>query len=297
MDDKTKTEFIRNKWRDPDYRGCFSGITTLTRMLNEDFSHSFSKREVIAALSTEPAFVNRVNNKKKFQRRRYDIQHVFDTWSADLTFMKRVRSFIGFLMCVDIGSRKIYTRLLTNKRATTVKKLLKEIFEEDCEGFKPQKLITDAGTEFVGLKKFFKDEGIFLKVIRTDVKASIPERYIGIVKQRLYKAMESLDTTDWPKLLYKIVASINATENPAIGNLRPDSIKTPFDDHKLVAKSNERAYKQDHWYTQINNQEAYESNSNNIQRGDLVLVNEREKDKKQFRKGYMHRVSAHIFYY
>ena len=129
MDDKTKTEFIRNKWRDPDYRGCFSGITTLTRMLNEDFSHSFSKREVIAALSTEPAFVNRVNNKKKFQRRRYDIQHVFDTWSADLTFMKRVRSFIGFLMCVDIGSRKIYTRLLTNKRATTVKKLLKEIFE------------------------------------------------------------------------------------------------------------------------------------------------------------------------
>ena len=109
--------------------------------------------------------------------------------------------------------------------------------------------------------------------------------------------MESLDTTAWPKLLYKIVASINATENPAIGNLRPDSIKTPFDDNKLVEKFNEREYKQDHWYTKINNQEAYESNSNNIQTGDLVLVNEREKDKKQFRKGYMHRESAQIFYY
>ena len=107
--------------------------------------------------------------------------------------------------------------------------------------------------------------------------------------------MESLDTTDWPKLLYKIVASINATENPAIGNLRPDSVKTPFDDHKLVEKLKNREYKQDHWYTQIKNQEAYESNSKNIQTGDLVLVNEREKDKKQFRKGYMHRVSALIF--
>ena len=110
--------------------------------------------------------------------------------------------------------------------------------------------------------------------------------------------MDTLETTDWTKLLYSIVAAINGTENPAIGNLRPDAIKTPFDDEKLQDVFSQQPDKV-HWFQQIRNQEEYESNQNNIQQGDLVLVNERKKDMNIFRKGYQQKVNLiiEIFFY
>ena len=289
------TEFITSKWKDTSYRGCFTGVTTLTNILRKDYPEkNITKKQVIEALHTEPAFVNRIHNKRKFKRRPYDVKDAFHAWTMDLAFMKTVRLFIGFLICVDIGSRRIYTRLITNKRAATMKKLIKQIFEEDCEGFKPNTVITDAGTEFTSLAGFFKKEGIYLKIMRTDIKVSIVERYLGLVKQRLYKSIDALNTTDWPKLLYDIVLAINSTENPAINGLRPIDIKTPFDNKKLEETFDDRKYNQPHWWQQINNQEAYEKQKNKIQIGDLVLVNEKEKDKQKFRKGYQRHVSFFI---
>jgi len=228
MESEEKTRFIVEKWKDVTYRGCFSGVTALTKMLNTDFETHFSKPEVIDALLTIPSYVNRVNNKKTTKKRKYDITDAFDTWTLDLTFMSKVKLFIGFLLCVDIGSRRIYTRLITNKRAATVKKCLMDIWNKDCEGYKPTNIITDAGKEFVGLKSFFKSEKIYLKIIRTDTKASISERYIGIVKSRLMKALDTLETTNWPKLLDDITLAINSTENKAIGNIQPITITTPW---------------------------------------------------------------------
>ena len=289
-------DFIVSKWKDPEFRGCFTGVSTLTKILKKDFPEkNITKKQVVDALHTEPAFVNRIHNKRKFKRRPYDVKDCFDTWSMDLAFMKSVRLFIGFLLCVDIGSRRLYARLITNKRAATMKKVIKQIFDEDCEGFKPTKVITDAGTEFTSLKGFFKKEGIYLKIMRTDVKASVIERYVGTVKQRVYKSMDALNTTDWPKLLYSIVHAINSTENPAINGLKPIDIKTPFDNKLLEETFDNRKYNQPHWWQQLNNQEAYEKQSNKIQKGDLVLVNEKERDKKKFRKGYQRHVSK--FYY
>ena len=124
-----RADFITGKWKDPSFRGCFTGASTLYNILQQDFpTKKFTKKEVKQALLSQPDFVTRITEKKKFQRRSYTIQNSFDTWSLDIAFMKKVRTFIGFLVCVDVGSRKIYTRLITNKRAATVKKKLLEIF-------------------------------------------------------------------------------------------------------------------------------------------------------------------------
>lgn len=291
MDDETKRkEFIVNKWRDTNYRGCFSGIATLTKLLNEDFKKDFSREEVIQALRTQPAFINRINRKQTPHNREYTVQDAFDTWQLDVAFMKKFKKYIGFLLCVDIASRRVFSRVITNKSASTITNSLKDIIKNDCSFFSPQKIITDSGKEFEGeLAVFMRKNSIYHSKIRTFVKASIAERYIGIVKQRLFKAMDSLNTKDWPSLLSNIVKAINSTGNKAIGGLKPINIRTPHDNLKLRNALKKSGVKEPtHWYNHIKNQEEYEKNLSNIQVGDLVLSNINKGER--FRKGYQWKV-------
>ena len=97
---------------------------------------------------------------------------------------------------------------------------------------------------------------------RTFEKAIIAERYIGIEKQSLFKAMDSLKTTDWPSLLSDIIRAITSTDNKAVGRLKPISIKTPHDNIKLRAALKESGVSEPtHWYDHIKNQDDYEKNS------------------------------------
>ena len=289
MSTSDKSEFLVSKWKDSKYRGCFTGVTTFTRLINDDFNLGVTKNQVQKVLVSIPAFVDRINTRRKPQRRKYDVTAAFDTWTMDLAFLIKYRVFVGFLICVDLGSRKIYTRNIANKYSKTQEKCLKSIFNDDCQGFFPQKMITDAGAEFIGLKKLFQEYGIYHKIVRTDVKASIAERYIGIVKERLIKGMDALKTKNWPKLLPDIVKAINLTENKAVGGLKPIEIETPFDNAKLQEMVKNRSYKQPHWYDQLKNQEEYEKKQKNIQVGDWVLANKPLKRKKMD-KGYMGKV-------
>lgn len=288
--EKSRKEFIIKKWRDPSYRGCFSGIGTLTKLLNEDFKKDFTREEVVQALRTQPAFINRINRKQTPHNRHYTVQDSFDTWQLDIAFMKKFKKYVGFLLCVDVASRRMFTRVVTNKSASTISQTLKDIIKNDCNWFSPQKIITDSGKEFEGeFAAFLRQHNIYHSKIKTFVKASIAERYIGIVKQRLFKAMDSLNTKDWPSLLSNIVKAINSTGNKAIGGLKPITIKTPHDNIKLREALKKSGSKEPtHWYDHIKNQEKYEKNPANIQVGDLVLSNINKGER--FRKGYQWKV-------
>ena len=102
-EDKSRRTFIVEKWRDTAYRGCFSGISTLTKLLNEDFKKDFTREEVIDALRSQPAFINRINRKQTPHNRKYTVQDAFDTWQIDIAFMRNYKKFMGFLLCVDVA--------------------------------------------------------------------------------------------------------------------------------------------------------------------------------------------------
>ena len=289
MDFDEKKRFVIQKWRDVKYRGAFSGITTLTKLLNEDFDTKFTKNDVINALKTQPAFVNSLRV-KTFTRRSYDVPKSFDTWTMDLAFMPKYKHFVGFLLVVDIGSRRIYTRAITNKKASTIQKNLDSIIKEECSGFTPSSIISDGGKEFEGMSVYFKNNEIGHKINKTIIKASIAEKSIGIVKERLHKAMDNLENPNWPSLLSDIVAGINSKENKAV-KVRPIDIKTPFDDPLLDETYSQRPYQQPHWFEQIENQKKYEQDHSKIQVGDLVLSHTGKQYR--FRKGYQRQVSEH----
>jgi hypothetical protein len=282
-------EFILEKWKDTKYRGAFSGITNLQRMLNEDFNLSLTRKNVLDALRKEPAFLSMLNDKSNYPTRSFGIDLAFDTWVCDVSDMPKYGHYKGFLIIVDAGSRKIFTKALTNKRAETLRTKFTEVIKKECENFSPETIVTDDGAEFKGnMSVFYREHVIRHKVIRSKAKAALAERYIGIVKERLFKGMEALSDKNWVKLLPDITQAVNDTQNPSNGGLKPSDIKTPWDNIKLEEVKKNRPYQQPNWYDQRIAQRRYEENAKNIKVGDLVLSHTGKKS--MFRKGYQRKV-------
>ncbi|KAL7079536.1 hypothetical protein ACQ4LE_001223 [Meloidogyne hapla] len=91
----------------------------------------------------------------------------------------------------------------------------------------PHRIFSDKGTEFTSkeMMEFFKLKDIekFTPNVST-VKASLAERCIRNIKQRLYRYMSEKHTLKWTEALNKIVDAINHSKSRAIGGLRPVDI-------------------------------------------------------------------------
>ncbi len=179
-----------------------------------------------------------------------------------------IDNFIGFLICVDVFSRKIFCRAIKSKSSESVRRAFRKIFRTIDD--KPDVLETDQGSEFVSNAQFFKDEKIFLKFKRGPNKASFAENAILLVKRKLFRLMRSLLTRDWPKYLPIVVRSLNNTPHQALGGLRPSLIKsrkdTPLIDNTIGFHPDVP------FENQIENQKKYELNPTKLQVGSYVYI-------------------------
>ena len=93
-------------------------------------------------------------------------------------------SKIGFLLCVDVFSRKLFCRAVKDKSAKEIREAFKDIFSE--ANLTPEKLESDQGGEFKGNHQFFEKKKIFFKIKIGKNKASFAEYGIHLVKTRLF---------------------------------------------------------------------------------------------------------------
>nr|CAD2200843.1 unnamed protein product [Meloidogyne enterolobii] len=101
---------------------------------------------------------------------------------------------------------------------------------------KPQRIFSDKGTEFKNkqMKDFFEKEGIKKhEPTHSIVKASVAERAIRNVKQRLYRNFAQRKTLNWIDVLEKILEGINKAKSRTHG-MRP--IDVNFDNAQKVWK-------------------------------------------------------------
>ena len=90
------------------------------------------------------------------------------------------------------------------------------------------------------------------------------------MKRRLYRLCRTLMTRDWPKYLNQAVRAINESPNAAIGFLRPIDINSPSDDPIVDGRV---GVPEDVPYNiQQENQQKYEQNESNLQKGDYVYL-------------------------
>ena len=101
----------------------------------------------------------------RFKRNRVIVGDIDQQWPMDLTDMQSMQKFNDgyryLLVCIDVFSKYAWVVPLKNKKDPSLAEAFKIIL---ANGRKPEKIVTDQGTEFFNkhFKALLKDEDIEL---------------------------------------------------------------------------------------------------------------------------------------
>ena len=188
--------------------------------------------------------------KKTFPRRRIITESPFQIFQADLIEYRDYGYSNGgnrfILVVIDCFSKMLYAEPVKRKNADYMSMAFKKIFEN--LNFFPNSIITDRGLEFYNLQvqKIFDHYGVnhYSTKTKTKWKASMAERVIRTIKNRLEKYFYSTKTHKWIDFLPQLVKNYNSTPHRTIG-MAPDQVtfenspaiyKHVFGDSNLVVK-------------------------------------------------------------
>ena len=216
---------------------------------------------------------------KKFPKRRVYVHSIDQTWAVDLVDMhqysKQNKHFKYLLAVIDVFSKYGWLIPLKNKTGSTVSEEFKKLFKER----KPKYIWSDKGSEFYNkqVKELIKENDIELYSTENDEKSCVVERWIGTMKQNMFKYFTAYDTTKYYDILDEIVKDYNNTEHSSIK-------MTPVDASKL---ENELTV-----FENLYPEGEKKSKKPKFKVDDRVRIT---KKKKKFEKGYTTRWTKEIF--
>ena len=163
------------------------------------------------------------------------------------------------LVCIDVFSKYAWVVPLKNKKGPSLVEAFKIIL---ASGRKPEKIITDQGTEFFNkhFKALLKDEDIELYNTYNETKASVVERLIRTLKTRMWRYFTAKKTI--PRSIKKKPADVTV------------------DNEKQV------------WHTLYDDRDEVKHVQYKFNIGDQVRIS---KIKRTFEKGYLPNFSKEIF--
>ena len=217
---------------------------------------------------------------RKFPKRRVYVNSIDQTWAVDLADMqqysKQNKHYKYLLAVIDVFSKYGWLIPLKNKTGVTVSEAFKTLFEER----KPKFIWSDKGSEFYNkqVKELLKESNIKLYSTENEEKSSVVERWIGTMKQRMFKYFTAHDTTKYYDILDELVSDYNNTVHSSIK-------MTPVEASKLENESTvyENLYPE---------KEEEKINKPKFKVGDRVRI---AKLKSKFEKGYTTRWRREIF--
>jgi hypothetical protein len=222
---------------------------------------------------------------KSFPKRRVYVHSIDQTWAVDLIDMqqysKQNKHYKYLLAVIDIFSKYGWLIPLKNKTGVTVSEAFENLFR--TKGLrmkrKPMYIWSDKGSEFYNrqVKELLKDNNIKLYSTENEEKSSVVERWIGTMKQHMFKYFTANDTFKYYDILDKLVKNYNNTVHSSIK-------MTPVEASKL--KNELTVYKN-----------LYPEKEEKIKKpkfkvGDRVRIT---KKKGKFEKGYTTRWTKEIF--
>ena len=158
--------------------------------------------------------------RKNFVRRSTVVKGINDLWQIDLAEMqpyaKVNRGMRYILVVIDCCSKYLWTRPVKTKTAADVTKAMASVL---AEGQLPRHIQSDMGREWYNSKfqALMRKHHINHYSTYSIVKASMAERVIRTLKERLYKAFHLQGSYRWLKLLPTITADYNQTIHSTTG--------------------------------------------------------------------------------
>lgn len=231
------------------------------------------------------AVVNELHRpaRRNYPRRKVIIKGLDDLWQADLaeftTYSRENKGNKYILMVIDCFSKFVWAVGVKNKSAGDVAKAMNKILQQGSSSSsrKPKNLQTDAGKEFYNseFKKLMQKHDINHYSTYSTKKASIVERVIRTIKEKLYKRFSLRGNYKWIDILPTIIDEYNNTKHRTIR-------KKPSD----VTRDNEKQLLNSA-YNNIKIQGV-----GRLKVGDIVRIS---KHKSVFDKGYTPNWSTELF--
>ena len=182
-------------------------------------------------LKSKDAYTLHKTTRKKFPRRKMVAPRpgVIATCDlADVGELSRYNNGVKYLLvCVDIFSRYAKVLPLKRKNAPTLLKSLKKILESE-EFSSISRIHTDKGGEFYNkvLDAYLKSRNIKLYSVSSyEIKASLAERFIKTLKNKIYRYLTNNNTHKYLPVLDDIVQSYNTGNHRSLGGvLTPEKV-------------------------------------------------------------------------
>lgn len=218
-----KRKYLESIYFDPENQASFGGIDTLYTYVKDDKKYKFTKDEIISFLQSQPVYTTRVNKKKLKRVPRFTVSGPRELFQADVAYMKKSGHKKFILGVVDVFSKKLMLKALTNIKAKTVAPALSEMIKE-LGG--TRYLQTDFGSEFQN--EVVRDELDKNKIhhyfARGRSKTSIMERSWRSIKNRLARAAEAAGTKMWHTLLPQVESALNNRKHRSLYQSSPNQI-------------------------------------------------------------------------
>ena len=270
-------EELMELYRDKTFPGAYSGARNFQMFLKMDKNENVSLRRIYDLLKKEPHYIISQRPIRKFPRRKFDVGGYGQLLQTDLAFMFEKNGYKFILVVVDVFSQKIWAVPLKDKSTREVRPAFEKIFEEANTPI--TEIQSDQGTEFTGLREFFKQKKILFRLKYGKNKASWAEHAIYLIKRKMYQMMRAEISDNWLNYLPYAVNALNQRHLRALGFMSPSDIKSELDDalvRKAQEENNVAVYHQPNYKEQNQNQEDYKNSTNPFQVGQHVYLDNKE---------------------
>lgn len=259
-------------YTNPNVEGSLGGVARFAK------AQGIPVKEAKNILSKDLSYTLHRPRRKRFPKARVVVYGIDHQWVADLIDVQALRrdnkGYKFLLVVIDALSKFLWAVPLKNKTGTEVAKAFETIL---AKGRKPIQLQTDNGKEFYNktMAAFLKGKKIHLFSTYGDDKASMAERVIRTLKQRIYRYLTLANTLRYENVLQAIVRGYNRSKHRSIG-MAPKDV-TFANEHtvwnRLYGKPLRPIPPQ-------------------FQRGDRVRLNEKHRT---FKKGYLPGWTEEVF--
>ena len=152
--------------------------------------YGLTRLQVLQWLQQQPGYTLNKPARKRFRRNRVFVNSFDEQWQADLADLQSLsrwnRGHKYLLTCIDVLSKYAWVVPLKSKSASALVSAFTNIFKQ---GRKPERLQTDAGTEFMNhsFQTFLKNRDVRHFVTYNETKAQVVERFNRTLKHLLWR--------------------------------------------------------------------------------------------------------------
>ena len=163
---------------------------------------------------------------------------------ADTQSLSKKNKGIKYLLCaIHLFSKYVFVVPLKDKKGISIVNAFNKIIKQ-CNR-NPNKIWVDQGREFYNrvFKKWLSDNDIIMYSAFNEGKSVVAERFIGTLKNKLYKHMTSIGKNVY-YILDDIVNEYNNTKHSTI-KMKPKDVKDDTTKSSAIARNN-RVYIDEH---------------------------------------------------